>query len=115
LQTVQQAARAFGEMFRRFDLVLSPVCAAPPPHIGEIDQNDPIPLRFLERNRPYVCFTSLYNASGCPAISLPLHVTADGLPVGVMLGAPFGGEERLLSVAAEIERARPWFDRLPPV
>ena len=115
LQTVQQAARAFGEMFRRFDLVLSPVCAAPPPRIGEIDQNDLLPVRFLERNRPYVCFTSLYNASGCPAISLPLHVTAEGLPVGVMLGAPFGGEERLLSVAAEIERARPWFGRLPPV
>jgi len=115
LQTVQQAARAFGQMFRRFDLILSPVCAAPPPRIGEIDQNDFLPLRFLERNRPYVCFTSLYNASGCPAISLPLHLGADRLPVGVMLGARLGGEELLLSVAAEIERARPWFDRVPPL
>jgi len=115
LQTVQQAARAFGDMFRRFDLILSPVCAAPPPKIGEIDQNDLLPLRFLERNRPYVCFTSLYNASGCPAISLPLHVSTQGLPIGIMLGARLGGEELLLSVAGEIERAMPWFDRVPPI
>ncbi len=112
LQHVQHTARVFGRLFERFDLLLSPVCAAPPPRLGEIDQNAPDLGRFLERNAPYVCFTSLYNASGCPAISLPLGKAPGGLPIGIMLGAPLGAEERLLSLAAEIERAVPWSERL---
>jgi Asp-tRNA(Asn)/Glu-tRNA(Gln) amidotransferase A subunit family amidase len=115
LQTLQGTARVFGRLFERFDVLLSPTCAAPPPPLGTIDQNGTDPGAFLRANRPYVVFTALYNVSGCPAISLPLGTGPEGLPVGVMLGARLGGEETLLSLAAEIERAAPWSDRLPPV
>jgi amidase len=64
---------------------------------------------------PAGAFTAIFNATGQPAISLPLHWTADGLPVGVQLVAPFGREDLLIDVAAQLERAQPWADRRPPV
>lgn len=115
LQTVQSTARVFGRMFMQFDLLLSPTCAAPPPRLRTLDQNAPDLEAFLGASRPYVAFTALYNASGCPAISLPLAQTTSGLPIGVMLGAPLGDEHRLLALAAAIERAAPWSHRLPPI
>ena len=63
---------------------------------------------------PYSPFCAAFNASGQPAASLPLHWTADGLPVGVQLAAAFGADELLIALAAEIEAARPWFERRPP-
>ena len=59
-------------------------------------------------------FTSLFNASDHPAASLPLHWSAQGLPVGVQIVAPFGDEATMFRLAAQIETARPWKDRHPP-
>ena len=61
----------------------------------------------------YVPFTQLANLTGTPAMSVPLHWTADGLPLGVQFVAPFGREDRLLQLAAQLEQARPWFGRMP--
>jgi amidase len=61
----------------------------------------------------YVPFTQLVNLTGTPAMSVPLHWTADGLPLGVQFVARFGQEDRLLQLAAQLEAARPWFTRLP--
>ena len=61
----------------------------------------------------YVPFTQLANLTGTPAMSVPLHWTADGLPLGVQFVARFGEEDRLLQLAAQLETARPWFSRLP--
>jgi Asp-tRNA(Asn)/Glu-tRNA(Gln) amidotransferase A subunit family amidase len=60
-------------------------------------------------------FNAVYNATGQPAITLPLHTSRDGLPIGVMLGARFGGEPLLFQLAGQLERAAPWAPRHPPV
>ncbi|GGX87527.1 6-aminohexanoate-cyclic-dimer hydrolase [Litchfieldella qijiaojingensis] len=127
-------ARAMGRFHRRFDLLLMPVLADPPPRIGEL-----YPTRFHERlmsllaipGLPDVAlkagllehlardalrhspFTQLANLTGQPAMSLPLHVTADGLPVGVQCLGAMGDDRRLLQFAAQIEAAMPWAERLP--
>jgi amidase len=63
----------------------------------------------------YAMFTSLFNITGQPAISMPLHWTAEGLPIGVQLVAAYGREDVLIRIASQIEQARPWADRRPPV
>jgi len=67
------------------------------------------------RAAAFVLFTTQSNISGQPAISLPLHVSADGLPVGIQLVAGFGREDLLIRVAAQLEAAAPWADRRPAV
>jgi Asp-tRNA(Asn)/Glu-tRNA(Gln) amidotransferase A subunit family amidase len=60
-------------------------------------------------------FTSLFNASGNPAASVPLHWTKEGMPVGVQLVAPFGDEATIFRLAAQLEAVKPWKDRRPPL
>jgi amidase len=63
----------------------------------------------------YVSFTPLFNTTGQPAISLPLHWSAGGLPVGVQFAARFGDEASLIRIASQIEEAQPWAGRRPPI
>jgi amidase len=63
----------------------------------------------------YGPFTSVFNVSGQPAISLPLGQSAGGLPIGVQIVAPYGREDLLFAVAARLEEAMPWKDRRPPL
>ena len=60
-------------------------------------------------------FTSLYNVTGQPSMSVPLHWSTDDLPIGVMFTTKFGGEATLFRLAAQLEKASPWFDRMPLV
>jgi amidase len=98
-----------------FDLLLTPTCAAPPPPLGHFDSPEGNPLAGYLNAAPYGVFTLQFNMSGQPAVSLPLHWSGDGLPIGVQLVAPFAGEDLLVRVAAQLEAARPWADRLPPL
>ena len=69
--------------------------------------------RIAHDNLQYVPYTQLANLTGTPAMSVPLHWTAGGLPMGVQFVAPFGREDRLLQLARQLEVAQPWFHRLP--
>ncbi len=98
-----------------FDLLLTPTLAQPPPPLGELTAAPDDPLRGFDRSVPFVAFTMPFNVTGQPAISLPLHWNAAGLPIGVQLAAAYGREDLLLRVAAQLERARPWAGRRPAV
>ncbi len=95
-----------------FDLLLTPTMAAPPAPLGTIRGDDPDGA--VLQAIPYAAFTVPFNVTGQPAVSLPLH-WSDGLPIGVQLVAAQGREDVLVRVAAQLESARPWIDRRPPV
>ena len=98
-----------------FDLLLTPTLAEPPPRLGELAGTNPIPAQAWRRNGELAAFTPLFNVTGQPAISLPLHWSAEGLPVGVQLVAAYGREDLLIRIAAQLEQAEPWSNRRPPV
>jgi amidase len=98
-----------------FDLLVTPTQAAPPPELGVITSTPDEPFRAFLRAAPYGVFTLPFNMSGQPAVSLPLHWTPEGLPVGTQLVAPYAREDLLLRVAAQLEEAVPWAGRRPPV
>ena len=135
LRLWDQAARIMGRFFKKYDLYLTPTTAYPPSKIGELQPKplevfmmkalstlklgrllrdtslvDQIAQQSLERTP----FTQLANMSGLPAMSVPLHWTADGLPCGVQFIGPFGNEATLFRLAGQLEKAQPWFDRRPP-
>src|SRR4051812_14085324 len=96
-----------------FDLLLTPTLGEPPPPLGSFDDSGADPVAGLMRGVQTATFTAIFNVTGQPAISLPLHWSDDGLPIGVQLVAGFGEEDLLLRVAAQLEEARPWADRVP--
>jgi amidase len=96
-----------------YDAVLTPTLASPPLPVGAL-RDDGDPAADFEAQKRFTPWTSIWNVTGSPAISLPLHQTAEGLPVGVMLAARPGEEAVLLSLSAQVEAAAPWHDRHPP-
>ena len=96
-------------------MLLTPTLAQPPIEIGGLrpKEGEP-PIQMLLNAADWVPFTPVWNVTGQPAISLPLAPDrAAGLPIGVQLVGPPAGEELLLSLAAQLEQARPWADRRP--
>jgi amidase len=131
-------ARALARFHQRYDLLLTPTVAHPAIAHGAGDPSaaEQMVLDLLDRigllgllarmgaldktidkiardSLQYVPFTQLANLTGTPAMSVPLHWTADGLPLGVQFVARFGEEDRLLQLGRQLEQARPWFSRLP--
>ncbi|MDX1707277.1 MAG: amidase [Desulfobacterales bacterium] len=130
------AARIMGRFHENYDLYLTPTMAYPPVKIGELTPK-PIELMILKvinalglgrlliasgitdklavENLEKTPFTQLANFTGQPAMSLPLHWTSNGLPCGVQFMGRFGDEATLLRLAAQLEKARPWIDKRPPI
>jgi len=131
-------ARSLARFHQRYDLLLTPTLAHPPIRHGQgdppvaqkavLDLLDRVGLLTLlaraglldgtidtmaRDSLQYVPFTQLANLTGTPAMTVPLHWTADGLPLGVQFVARFGEEDRLLQLARQLEEQRPWFGRLP--
>ncbi|MFH8597549.1 amidase [Streptomyces rimosus] len=97
-----------------FDVVLTPTVATPPPRVGAL-RNDADPQAEFAAVGAFTPYTPLYNATGQPAVSVPLHWNAAGLPIGVMLGGRYGEDATLIALSAQLERARPWAHRKPEV
>jgi amidase len=106
--------RRVRRFWHRFDLLVTPTVHEPPPRLAELEPPAEQPWRLLDRIAPHMTFTEPWNATGQPAISLPLHATREGLPIGVQLVAAPGRDDLLLRVASSLERACPWRDRTPP-
>ncbi len=112
LEDMDAFTRAFAGWWKSgYDVLVLPVTGMVTPKLGALGM-DPARLRTSALWWP---FTAFFNMSGQPAISLPLHWSAEGLPVGVQLGAAYAREDVLIRLAAQLEKARPWSERLPPV
>jgi len=116
------AAEVAGWAFRRtlqqwwadgWDLLLTPTVAEPPLPLTEFENNPEHPTAPMRRAGQFAAFTPPFNMSGQPAISLPLHRNAEGLPIGVQLAAAYGREDILIRVAAQLEAAHPWLSERP--
>jgi amidase len=104
LVMLQAMARHAVTALSSYDAVLTPTLAQPPLPVGAI-RDDADPAGDFEANKRFTPFTAVWNLTGQPAVSLPLHRTPDGLPVGVMLAGPPAGEATLLPLAAQLEEA----------
>ena len=91
-----------------FDILVTPTLGETPPKIGEHDNNPDRPMDPMRRAAEWIPFTPPFNTTGQPAISLPLHTAANGLPVGVQFVADYGRDDLLISLAAQLEQAFPW-------
>lgn len=101
--------RQMANWWQEFDLLLTPVIAEPPPKLGELRD----PRTGTKRLRELLLFTAQFNITGQPAISLPMHTSSGGLPVGVQLVAAMHGESLLLQVGQQLEQASCWYERKP--
>ena len=134
MRTLEGTGRQLGQFFEKYDLLLTPTLAQPPLPIGALA---PTPgeerlLSILGRIGSgrlvraaglleevasnvfdFMPWTALFNISGQPAMSVPLHWSGEGLPIGVHFVARFADEASLFRLAGQLERARPWFPRLP--
>jgi amidase len=106
---VHSIGRRFGAFFANYDVLLSPTLAEPPLPFGSTDMMKNDLASYNERLFRLIPFTPLFNASGGPGISLPLHWSS----AGIRFGANFGNEAVLLRLAAQLEQAKPWHDKRP--
>jgi amidase len=136
LRTLAQITRDIGRWFEAYDVLLTPTLGRPPFVIGELQprgldalkiwltnhlplgglaKSEREVLAFAEKTFDWIPNTAVFNVTGQPSISLPLHWSADGLPVGLMFTARLAEDALLLKLAAALEQARPWKDRRPPL
>ena len=116
IEDLQVFARTVAHFLTGVDLWLTPTLATPPLPLGEMVSTDDEPLRALEKSGPTVAYAGVVaNITGNPAMSVPLWWNEAGLPIGVHFLGRFGDEATLLRLAGQLEQARPWATRRPPV
>jgi len=136
LRALGRTSRSMGAFFTRYDVLVTPVLAVPPFEIGALQPKprERMMLELLGRagsGRLFrlaglldelsaqvfaaIPYTPIFNATGQPAMSVPLHWSAAGLPIGIQLVGRYAEETTLFRLAGQLERARPWFNRLPPL
>lgn len=112
---LQIVSRQIAQSFEKYDVLLTPTLAEPPLPLGTLDSTEDNPLAGLFRAAAFVPFTPLCNFTGQPAMSAPLYWSDDGLPIGTHFVGRYADEATLFRLAAQLEQARPWAKRRPPV
>lgn len=112
---INREVRRIAAFFDTVDVFITPTMATPPVTIGTLSMHTLSLEQFQQAMAAFCPFTGAFNATGQPAISLPLHWSAAGLPVGVQFVGRFGEDTRLLQLAAQLEQASPWFTRTAPL
>lgn len=112
LQTLADQLAAFQEPY---DIWLTPTAGSIAPPLGSFAPAPDDPMKGLRASGLFLPFTTLINITGQPAMSVPLYWTADGIPVGTHFVGPYGDEGMLYRLAAQLEAARPWINRRPPI
>jgi amidase len=116
IEVLQRYARRVAACFADYDVFLTPTVSVPPLPLGQMVSTDDEPLRALEVSGRTVAYSGVIaNLTGHPAMSVPLHWNDDGLPIGMHFLGRFGDEATLLRLAGQLEEARPWKDRRPPI
>jgi amidase len=115
LQALQRASRDIAKFFVDYDVWLTPTVAKPPVPLGSFDSPPENPLQGLTRATGFVYVAPVANITGQPAMSVPLFWNEEGLPIGTQFFGRFGDEVTLFRLAAQLEEARPWADKRPPV
>lgn len=113
IDRMHRFSRDVAPFFERYDVFLTPTLTEPPVPLGWFDHDRAHPRRATERMQNFSRFTAVANATGQPAISLPLEWNAAGLPIGIQLMGRYGDEATLLRLAGALEAARPWAERWP--
>jgi Asp-tRNA(Asn)/Glu-tRNA(Gln) amidotransferase A subunit family amidase len=115
VRAIHAVGREVAAFLGRYDALLTPTMATPPLPLGRLAlTRTDLPGLLADLSRT-VGFTQLFNASGNPAMSVPLFCNAAGLPIGVQFAGRFGDEATLFRLAAQLESARPWFLRRPAI
>ena len=113
LLRIHQHGRHMAAFHERYDIVLSPTLGQVAVPLGPLSMSNPDLDAYTRTHMRFTPFCNLFNMSGAPSMSVPLHWTPDGLPVGVMFSAAFGREDLLFRLAGQLEQAQPWFDHVP--
>jgi amidase len=116
IDTAAYVGRRVAAFFETHDLLLTPTLGALPAPLGEYRPDQPLePRQLFSSWSRLESFLPVFNAGGQPAISLPLHTSESGLPIGIQLAAPHGDEATLIRIASQLEQALPWAERVPPL
>ncbi len=115
VQTLQVFSRRIAQFMQKYDVLLTPTVAEPPLPLGSFESTHDDPMAGMRRAGLFTPFTPICNATGQPAMSVPLYWNAEGLPIGSHFVGRFGDEATLFRLAAQLETARPWADRRPPI
>ena len=117
LSAVNGISRAMGSFMEKFDVLLTPSFSQTAPPLGSIqtDRSDSTAETYTRESLNWSPFTSQFNLTGQPAMSVPFKIGAGGLPIGIHCSAAFGADELLFSLAGQFERSRPWDGWRPPI
>jgi len=99
----------------QYDILLTPTMRIPPTKLGDFELNKEDPTKWIRAALSFVVFTRTQNITGQPAMSVPLYWNGGNVPIGVQFAGRFGDEATLFRLAAQLEQARPWADRVPPI